>query len=85
MLSSIVSHSLYYNFHFALSVQSKGEKLQFQLKDLKVKGFQTIVSLMAKQYETLVRSNMVGIYESRTLCFYLELLPESNGEFYCSD
>ncbi|CEG75460.1 hypothetical protein RMATCC62417_10496 [Rhizopus microsporus] len=49
------------------------------------KGYMTIVSSMAKQYETIVRSYVCSTYEDRTLRYILHVLSEKTSPYFCGD
>ena len=49
------------------------------------KGHMTIVSSMAKQYETLIRSYVCSTYEDRTLRQILNVLSEKTSPYFCGD
>ncbi|CEJ01632.1 hypothetical protein RMCBS344292_15655 [Rhizopus microsporus] len=49
------------------------------------KGYMTIVSSMAKQYETLVRNYVCSTYEDRTLRHNLNVLSEKASPYFCGD
>ncbi|CEG78831.1 hypothetical protein RMATCC62417_13374 [Rhizopus microsporus] len=49
------------------------------------KGYMTIVSSMAKQYETLVRNCVCSTYEDRTLRHILNVLSEKTSPYFCGD
>ena len=45
----------------------------------------TIVSSMAKQYETLVRNYVCSAYEDRTPRHILNVLSEKTSSYFCGD
>ncbi|CEG83046.1 hypothetical protein RMATCC62417_17022 [Rhizopus microsporus] len=49
------------------------------------KGYMTIVSSMAKQYETPDRSYVCSAYEDRTLRHILNILSEKTSPYFCGD
>ncbi|CEG84682.1 hypothetical protein RMATCC62417_18450 [Rhizopus microsporus] len=49
------------------------------------RGYITIVSSMAKQYETLVRNYVCSTYEDRTLRHILNVLSEKTSPYFCGD
>ncbi|CEG79585.1 hypothetical protein RMATCC62417_14033 [Rhizopus microsporus] len=49
------------------------------------KGYMTIVSSMAKQYETLVRNYVYSTYEDRTIRHILNVLSEKISSYFCGD
>ena len=49
------------------------------------KGHMTIVSSMAKQYETLIRSYVCSTYEDRIIRHILNVLSEKISPYFCGD
>ncbi|CEG65139.1 hypothetical protein RMATCC62417_01990 [Rhizopus microsporus] len=49
------------------------------------KGYMTIASSMAKQYETLVRNYACSTYEDRTFRHILNVLAEKTSPYFCGD
>ncbi|CEG75869.1 hypothetical protein RMATCC62417_10845 [Rhizopus microsporus] len=58
---------------------------QFGLDKYASKGYMTIVSSMAKQYETLVRNYVCSTYEDRTFRHILNDLSEKAFPYFCGD
>ncbi|CEJ00198.1 hypothetical protein G6F70_001241 [Rhizopus microsporus] len=58
---------------------------QFDLDKYASKGYMTIVSSMAKQYETLIRSYVCSIYEDRIIRYILNVLSEKTSPYFCGD
>ncbi|CEP14738.1 hypothetical protein [Parasitella parasitica] len=57
----------------------------FDLDAYKGQGYSTIVSSMAKQYETLVRENISSNYDSRTCRYLLGIFSKPNHELFCGN
>lgn len=53
------------------------------LESLKSIGYATILSISAKQYETLIRNHVCENHERRSTRFFLETLSCKTSEFYC--
>ncbi|KAG1169504.1 hypothetical protein G6F70_008351 [Rhizopus microsporus] len=58
---------------------------QSNLNKYASKGYITIVSSMAKQYETLARNYVCSTYEDRTLRQILNVLSEKTSPYFCGD
>ena len=55
----------------------------FDLEQYKSQGYQTVISIMANQYETLIRNSISGNYEKRTILYFLNLFSNANHELFC--
>ncbi|CEJ02497.1 hypothetical protein RMCBS344292_16499 [Rhizopus microsporus] len=58
---------------------------QSDLDKFASKGYMTIVSSMAKQYEILVRNYVCSTYEDRTIRHILNVLSEKTSPYFCGD
>ncbi|ORE14430.1 hypothetical protein BCV71DRAFT_267460 [Rhizopus microsporus] len=58
---------------------------QSELDKYARKEYMTIVSSMAKQYETLVRNYVCSAYEDRTPRHILNVLSEKTSSYFCGD
>ncbi|CEI99644.1 hypothetical protein RMCBS344292_13727 [Rhizopus microsporus] len=97
----VVTQNLFYNVFFIFAGQGKHasdgikksfktfyESISFTQSDLDKyasKEYMTIVSSMAKQYETLVRNYICSTYEDRTLRHILNVLSEKISPYFCGD
>ncbi|ORE05927.1 hypothetical protein BCV72DRAFT_329867 [Rhizopus microsporus var. microsporus] len=97
----VITQNLFYNIFFIFVGQGKHASdsikknfrafcestslTQSDLGKYASKGYTTIVSSMAKQYETLVHNYVWFTYEDRTLRHILEVLSEKASPYFCGD
>lgn len=58
---------------------------QATLKSLTSIGYSSVLSIVCKQYETLVRNHICENHEKRTTRFFLEALSNKSSPFFCKD
>ncbi|CEG72232.1 hypothetical protein RMATCC62417_07823 [Rhizopus microsporus] len=97
----VVTQSLFYNLFSIFTGQGKHASdsikksfktfcestslAQSDLNKYASKGYMTIVSSMAKQYETLVRNYVCSTYEDKTLRHILNVLSKKTSPYFCGD